>query len=85
LQIIMFHPKEQEQECTGIKESLLRSEIRFWRELIDSLDRKSGSAATLERMQQALALAEYRLVTLRTEESEAPAGFESRGSKRVTN
>jgi len=81
----MSHPNEQEQEYTGIKESLLRSEIRFWHELINSLDRKSGSTATLERMQQALALAEYRLVTLKEQDSVRPDAFNPRAPKRVTN
>jgi hypothetical protein len=47
----------------GINEALLRSEIGFWRELIDSSD-SSQPAEYIERMQQALALAESRLACL---------------------
>jgi hypothetical protein len=44
-------------------EALLRSEIGFWRELIDTCE-GSQPTESLERMQQALALAESRLMTL---------------------
>lgn len=44
-------------------EAMLRSEIGFWRELIDSCD-ESQPADSIERMQQALALAETRLQVL---------------------
>lgn len=43
-----------------IKNALLRSEIAFWQELIDSCP-KSYCPESLERMRQALALAESRL------------------------
>jgi hypothetical protein len=43
-----------------IKSALLRSEISFWRELIDSCP-KSHCPESLERMRQALALAESKL------------------------
>ena len=42
---------------------LLRSEIRFWQELIHSND-ESITSATNERMEHALALAESRLADL---------------------
>lgn len=41
-------------------ETLLQSEVRFWRELIASCGADQSPAST-ERMQQALALAENRL------------------------
>ena len=44
----------------GINEALLRSEIGFWRELIDACNDKEPTDS-VERMQQALALAESRL------------------------
>jgi hypothetical protein len=44
-------------------EALLRSEIGFWRELIDSCA-DSEPHETVERMQHALALAETRLAGL---------------------
>lgn len=47
----------------GINEALLRSEIGFWREMIDSCD-ASQPAESVERMHQALALAESRLACL---------------------
>ena len=43
-----------------IRKALLRSEISFWQELIDSCP-KSHCPESLERMRQALALAESRL------------------------
>ena len=47
----------------GINEALLRSEIGFWREMIDSCG-KTQPAASIERMQQAMALAESKLSML---------------------
>lgn len=47
----------------GINETLLRSEIGFWQEMIDS-DGESLAPDALERMQQALALAQSRLKNL---------------------
>ena len=45
----------------GISEALLRSEIGFWRELIESC-RETDSPDSVERMRHALALAESKLV-----------------------
>jgi len=47
----------------GINEARLRSEIGFWREMIDSCDEEQPPDS-IERMQQALALAETRLAHL---------------------
>ena len=47
----------------GINEALLHSEIGFWQEMIDSSD-ESMAPDQLERMQQALALAQSRLAGL---------------------
>jgi hypothetical protein len=47
----------------GCHEALLQSEIGFWRELIETC-REDEPAETVERMQQALALAERRLAKL---------------------
>jgi hypothetical protein len=47
----------------GINEALLRSEIGFWQELIDACD-DTQDDDSLERMRQALALAEFRLCRL---------------------
>ncbi len=44
----------------GISQALLRSEIGFWRELIDTCQ-ESESPDNVERMRYALALAESRL------------------------
>jgi hypothetical protein len=44
-------------------ETLLRSEITFWRELLASSDGAQPPEA-VDRMRQALALAEYRLLSL---------------------
>lgn len=44
-------------------ETLLRSEIMFWRELLASCDGDQPPQA-VDRMRQALALAEYRLLRL---------------------
>ena len=48
---------------TRCNEALLRSEIGFWREMIDSCG-DSESRDSVERMEQALALAESRLAML---------------------
>jgi hypothetical protein len=52
------------QDAVGLKggaaEVLLRSEIGFWRELIDSCP-EAHSSDSVERMNHALALAESRL------------------------
>jgi len=58
----MSHTDEQNPE-SGIHEALLRSEIGFWREMIDSCD-ETQTPDSLERMHQALALAESRLNSL---------------------
>jgi hypothetical protein len=51
------------QPTRGLNVTLLRSEISFWKELIDTCD-SSQSPDSLERMHQALALAELHLSTL---------------------
>lgn len=48
---------------TGANEALLRSEIGFWRELIDSCG-DTQPEDSVERMHQALKLAEGRLMRL---------------------
>ena len=48
---------------TGANEALLRSEIGFWREMIDSCA-DTQPEASVERMHQALELAEGRLMRL---------------------
>lgn len=60
----MFRPNQEHPVTQAGKESLLRSEIRFWRELIESLGPDSQPREAIERMHQALALAEYRLAKL---------------------
>jgi hypothetical protein len=44
--------------------SHLSEEVCFWRELIQTLDESRQSRESLERMRQALALAEYRLASI---------------------
>ncbi len=51
------------QHTNGINEALLRSEISFWDDMITGCD-LAHPLESLERMQQALALAESRLATL---------------------
>jgi len=51
------------RHANGIKESLLRSEICFWKDMIASCD-PAQALESLERMEQALALAESRLAIL---------------------
>lgn len=46
-------------------EEMLRAEISFWREMIESCDR-TESIECVERMNQAKALAEFRLAKLST-------------------
>ena len=48
----------------GLDPSLLQAEIDFWRSLIEAQREPSRSRESAERMQQALALAEYRLAAL---------------------
>lgn len=47
----------------GDCEALLRAEIGFWRELLEESS-ESVPAASIERMRQALALAEHRFLQL---------------------
>jgi len=49
----------------GISQALLRSEIGFWRELIESCQ-ESNPPDSIERMRYALALAESKLVQTRS-------------------
>lgn len=51
------------QRGNRINETLLRSEICFWQDMIAGCD-PAHPLEALERMQQALALAESRLLTL---------------------
>jgi hypothetical protein len=60
----MFHDIEDKPSAQALNESLLRSEIRFWHELIESLGEVPRPRESTERMHQALALAEYRLAEL---------------------
>lgn len=62
-------------------EAMLRSEIGFWRELIETSD-GTEAPETLERMQQALALAERRLLKL-FEAYQHAAGLEKRRPSNV--
>jgi hypothetical protein len=52
----------------GTSETLLRAEIKFWRELLSESD-GSLPAESIERMRQALALAEQRFLRLFGEHS----------------
>jgi hypothetical protein len=47
----------------GISEALLRSEVEFWCELIESCE-ENESPDSLERMRYAMALAESRLASV---------------------
>lgn len=64
----------------GTTEALLRSEIGFWKELI-VCSNQPASSTSIERMKQALALAESRLADLlshphyRTRNSRAPSSL----------
>ena len=51
------------ESCEPVNEALLRTEIGFWRELIDSCD-GTQAPESIERMHQALALAEHKLCIL---------------------
>ncbi len=51
------------RRANGIYEALLQSEICFWKDMIVGSD-PAHPLESLERMQQALALAESRLATL---------------------
>ena len=53
-----FQPETDQQQ--GIIEALLRSEIIFWRDMIET-SQQTETRDSLERMRQALALAESRL------------------------
>ena len=60
----MLEDLEQGPGIQGANEALLLSEVRFWRELIESLDDQTRPRESIERMHQALALAEFRLTGL---------------------
>jgi hypothetical protein len=63
----------EQQVSPGLDcEALLQSEIEFWQEVIAACP-VTQSAESLERMHQALALAETRLA--RVSETSAPAAF----------
>lgn len=68
-------------EHYGGAELLLRSEIAFWREMIEACE-PGRSAESLERMKQALSLAEYRL--MRVYRSAAAAGRTTDGPGRAS-
>ncbi len=72
--------KEPSTTRVGTNEALLRSEIGFWRELIDSCS-ATQDADSLERMQQALALAESRLCSLFAKHHESENGDSRRSAK----
>lgn len=55
--------QDSRRYANGINEALLRSEICFWKDMITGCN-PAHSKGVLERMQQALALAESRLLTL---------------------
>jgi len=52
--------QDPKADTLGTNEALLRSEIGFWRELIESCD-PNHPPDSMERMRHALALAEARL------------------------
>ena len=54
---------DSSERDTGINEALLRAEINFWKEMISACN-PSHAREPLERMEQALALAEWRLASL---------------------
>jgi hypothetical protein len=60
---IINENQDSSQHTHGINEALLRSEISFWDDMITGCG-PSHPLDSLERMQQALALAESRLATL---------------------
>ena len=69
----------------GRTEFLLRTEVAFWRDLVESCGAESAPES-IERMRQALALAERRLLQLYAESghdprsSTGPAGTSGPGS-----
>ena len=67
----------------GISAALLRSEIGFWQELIDASESPLAPDA-LERMEQALALAESRLKRL-FQNSQQPVANASFSQSNVYN
>ena len=60
------------RRANGIYEALLQSEICFWKDMIVGSD-PAHPLDSLERMQQALALAESRLATLFRDDQQADA------------
>jgi hypothetical protein len=52
-----------DHQGTGASEAMLRAEIGFWRGLLNSCD-QAVPVESVERMEQALALAELRLLQL---------------------
>lgn len=69
-------------------EEMLRAEIGFWREMLASCD-GNVPAENIERMQQALALAERRFLQLQVDSRGArvswagPAGTSFRGTRAI--
>ena len=66
------HNQHPHDPLYGINKALLCSEIGFWQEMLDSAD-ASMTEEALERMEQALALAQSRLKSLSERFRPAPA------------
>ena len=62
-QSAITEPLEEESEGSPLSEIALRSEVGFWREMIQARS-EALPAEAVERMHHALALAEHRLVEL---------------------
>jgi hypothetical protein len=65
---VLLIDQEEGVQTNGLNADLLRSEIQFWQGMIESLDDDKCSRESVERMHQALALAEYRLASLEAKE-----------------
>ena len=74
---------EEETEDLQVSEAALRSEVGFWREMIQARS-EALPAEAVERMHHAMALAEHRLVALykRRHEQDTPRVIDLAAARR---
>lgn len=77
-----MHQNQNAASGRIVNEALLRSEVAFWRELIAASDLAVQPSASIERMHQALALAESRLAGLFADHEQGDSAPSS-GSARI--
>jgi hypothetical protein len=57
---------KSETSCTPIEAGPLAEEIRFWQEMLSAMEGADQPQERVERVKQALALAQYRLASVQS-------------------